>query len=84
MGNPGYQEGGRMNSAGRLGIRVFPFAPSLRGSHRELRFITCGDRKMLESMITFLILMFLSFLLFTAKYERWSFPLAILRSAGDA
>ena len=64
MGNPGYQEGGRMNSAGQLGVRVIPFTPSLRRSLGELRFITYGDSEMLESMITFLLLMILSFLLF--------------------
>ena len=63
MGNLGHQEGGRMNSAGRLGVRVIHFAPSLRGSLGELRFITCGDSEMLESMITFLPLMVLYFLL---------------------
>ena len=53
-----------MNSARRLGLRVISFAPSLRGSLGEVQFITCGDSEMLESMITFLLLMILFFLLF--------------------
>ena len=90
MGNPGYQEGGRMNSVGRLGIRVIPFAPSLRGSLGELRFITCGDNEMLESMITFLVLMILSFLLFSMMlgsesqaFRMWQTTLRINLCARD-
>ena len=48
-----------MNFVGCLGVRVTPFALSLRGLLGELPFITCGDNVMLESMITFLFMLIL-------------------------
>ena len=51
MGNTGYR-GGRTNFVGCLGVRVTPFALSLRGLLGELPFITCEDNVMLESMTT--------------------------------